>query len=90
MTLKPKATAIVYLVKVTDSEKRGRQANADVEITPEMIEAGEKLRLFREFAGETIINIQRLSEEVELVLKRAKEFYREIDEQGADDLAEGR
>ncbi len=49
-----------------------------------------ELRLFREFARETILNIQHLSEEVERVAKRAEELYRELDEQGAGDLAEGR
>ena len=33
MTLKLKATAIVYLAKVTDSEKRGRQAGEAEEPT---------------------------------------------------------
>ena len=40
MTSRPKATAIVYLAKVTDSEKRGRKAGA--EVTPEMTAAGAK------------------------------------------------
>ena len=61
-----------------------RSALSKIEIT------SEKLRLFREFAAETILNIQRLIEEAERVLGRAEELYREIDEQGADDLAEGR
>ena len=39
-SFEPKATAIVYLAKVTDSEKWGRQAGAEIEITPEMVEAG--------------------------------------------------
>ncbi len=43
-------------------------------------------QLFREFAEETILNLQRLGEEVEIVLSRVKELYREIDEQGADDF----
>ena len=52
--------------------------------------APEAMRQFREFAGETILNLQSLFEEAELRLVRAKELFREIDEQGADDLAEGR
>lgn len=63
---------------------------APPEGTPQPIESGEALRLFREFAGETILNIQSLVEETELRLARAKELFREIDEQGADDLAERR
>ena len=57
--------------------------------TPSERQAGAALRLFREFARETILNLQSLVEEAELRLARAKELFREIDEQGADDLAEG-
>ena len=66
-----------------------RQAGAISGASP-CIESGEALRLFREFAGETILNLQSLAEETELRLARAKELFREIDEQGADDLVEGR
>ena len=57
-----------------------------IEQTRQPIKPGEAQRLFREFARETILNIQSLVEETELRLARAKELFREIDEQGADDL----